>query len=113
MHLIFLKFFIYFERKRERVGRGTEREEDRESEAGSEPTAVNLMWGSNSQTVKIVTWAKVESLTDWATQAPLYLIFFLKEEGTGPTLGKVWACSRAPTLRRVEELERDSGEGNW
>ena len=67
-----------FEGERDRVwagrgGGGAEREGDTESEAGSrlwsdstEPDA-----GLELPDGKIMTWAKVSCLTNWATQAPL------------------------------------------
>ena len=56
---IFKKFlkFIYFERARD--GGGAEREEDRESEAGSVLTAESPMRGSNLQTVR--SWPEPKS----------------------------------------------------
>ena len=47
--IMFLSFFINFERDREsEQGRGREREGERGSEAGSVPRAESLMWGLNS-----------------------------------------------------------------
>ena len=60
-------------------GRGAERkrERDTESEAGS-----RLQAGSTEPNVgleltnrEIMTWVEVGCSTDWATQAPLYLLF--------------------------------------
>ena len=49
--LSFLSIFIYFERERERERTswgGTEREGERESQAGSKLSVQSLMWGLNS-----------------------------------------------------------------
>ena len=49
----FLSLFIYFERERESASRvGAEREEERESQAGSGMSAQSLMQGLNSQTLR-------------------------------------------------------------
>ena len=66
--------FIYFwDREREHMnGGGSEREGDTESEAGSRLWAVNPEpdVGLELTDRKIMTWAEVGRLTDWATQAP-------------------------------------------
>ena len=76
----FLKKNVYFwqrERETDRQSmsrRGAERQGDTESEQapGSELSAQNLTWGSNSRTVK--SWPEpVGSLTNWAIQVPFKL----------------------------------------
>ena len=67
--------FIYFwETDRLRAGEGqTERETQNPKQApGSELSAQSPMWAPNLE-YDIMTWAKVGSLTDWTTQAPLSL----------------------------------------
>ena len=53
-------------------GGGAEREGDTESEAGSRLWAVSTEpdMGLKPLNCEIMTWAQVERLTDWATQAP-------------------------------------------
>ena len=67
--------FIYFwRRERQSVsGGGAEREGDTESEAGSRLWAVSIEpdVGLEPTNCEIMTWAEVDALTDWATQAPL------------------------------------------
>ena len=58
--------FIYFWERQSVSGGGAESEGDAESETGSKPAAESLMWGSNSPTSEIMTWAQVGHLTDWA-----------------------------------------------
>ena len=60
---------------------GAEREEDKESEAGSRLHAVSTESneGLKPTNREIMTWAEVQSLTDWATQAP-------------PLFFNVWHC---------------------
>ena len=55
-------------------GRGREREGDTESEAGSRLWAVSTEpdTGLKPMNHKIMTWAEVGCLTDWATQEPLF-----------------------------------------
>ena len=54
-------------------GRGPEREEDTETEAGSRLWAVSTEpdVGLEPTNREIMTWAKVRGLTNWATQVPL------------------------------------------
>ena len=60
--MYFLSLFIYFERDRDSTsGGGTEREGDRESQAGSVLPAQSPTWGSNSQNREIVTRAETKS----------------------------------------------------
>ena len=76
---LFLFFNVYFilfwerERQSARGGRA-EREGDTESVAGSRLWAVSTEpdVGLKITEREIVTWAKVEHLTDWTTQAPQY-----------------------------------------
>ena len=74
--LISLMFIHFWERHThtEHEGEGAEREGDTESKAGSrfstEPDA-----GLKPIDCKIMTWAKVGRLIDWATQAPLWTQF--------------------------------------
>ena len=58
-------------------GGGAEREGDTESEACSRLWAVSTEPNTRLELTnnEIMTWAKVGHLTDWATQAPLALIF--------------------------------------
>ena len=58
-------------------GEGAEREGDTESEAGSRLWAISPEphAGLELTNREIVTWAEVGRLTDWATQAPQYLLF--------------------------------------
>ena len=53
-------------------GEGAEREGDTESEAGSRLWAVNTEpeAGLELTDCRIMTWAEVGHLTDWATQEP-------------------------------------------
>ena len=53
-------------------GGGAEREGDTESKAGSRLWAVSTEphAGLELMDCEIMTWAEVEHLTDWATQAP-------------------------------------------
>ena len=71
--------FIYFwERQRQSMSRGgAEREGDTGSKAGSRFWAVSTEpdVGLEPTSCKIMTWAEVWRLTDWATQAPLVYIF--------------------------------------
>ena len=66
--------FIYFwDRERQSMnGRGSEREGDTESEAGSRLWVVSTEpdAGLGLTDREIMTWADVGRLTDWATQAP-------------------------------------------
>ena len=54
--VLFLMFIYFWDRQRDREA---EREEDRGSEAGSAWTAVSLMWGSNSWTMR--SWSELKS----------------------------------------------------
>ena len=71
--------FIYFgESEAQSVSRGgAEREGDTESEAGSRFWAVSTEPDAGLAPVnsEIITWAEVGHLTNWATQAPLPLMF--------------------------------------
>ena len=67
-----------FERERQSAsGGGAGREGDTESEAGSGLWAVNTEpeVGLESTNREIMTWAKVGSLTNGATQVPLSFLF--------------------------------------
>ena len=69
---------------RQSVSRGeAEREWDTESEAGSRLRAVSTEphAGLKSTNRKIMTWAEVGRLTDWATQAPQVIHGFLTAGG--------------------------------
>ena len=59
------------------MGGRSEREGGTESEAGSRLRAVSTEPDTGLELVnhKIMTWAEVGHLTDWATQAPLKLDF--------------------------------------
>ena len=64
--------FIYFWERESTSRGGAEREGDTESETGSRLWAVSTEpdAGLEPTDCKIVTWAEVGGLTDWATQAP-------------------------------------------
>ena len=84
-----LRLLIYFERQRHRQSTsrgGAEREGDRESQAGSEPSAQSLMWGSNSGTVG-----------SWPQQKPSRMLHRLSHPGArhGP-----WSLAGQPLCRR-------------
>ena len=70
--------FIYFwDRERESMNRGgSEKEGDTESETGSRIWAVSTEPDAGLEPTdrEIMTWAEVGRLTDWATQAPLYVL---------------------------------------
>ena len=57
-------------------GGGAEREGDTESEAGSRLWAISPEPDAGLELTdrEMVTWAEVGRLTDWATQAPQFLI---------------------------------------
>ena len=82
---VFLKNFLMFilflrERQSEsRRGREREREGDTESEAGSALWAVSTKpdTGLEPTNCEIMTWAEVGCLTNWVTQAPLELYYWL------------------------------------
>ena len=80
--LSFMFFNVYFwkrEKKRQRVSRGgAEREGDTESQAGSRLWAIitESNAGLKITNREIMTWAKVRRPTDWATQAPLYILLY-------------------------------------
>ena len=80
--------FIYFwEPERQSMsGGGAEREGDKESQAGSRLWAVGTEPDAGLELTnrEITTWAEAGSLTDWATQAPLYL-HPLKAAAWGPS----------------------------
>ena len=81
---VFKMFFnVYFwerERERGRVRAG-EGQRDRKTQnpkqaPGSELSAQNPTWGSNSWT-EIMVWAEVRRLTDWASQVPQNIQSFI------------------------------------
>ena len=57
----------------ERAGRGKEREEDTETEAGSKLCAISTEpdLELEPRNYEIMTWAEVGGLTNWAIQVPL------------------------------------------
>ena len=57
-----------------------ERERETEFEAGSRLQAVSpeTDMGLKPTNREIMFWAEVRGLTDWATQAPLFLFYLLK-----------------------------------
>ena len=75
---MFFSFSFFLRERQCKQGRGREREGDTESEAGSRLQAVSTEpnVGLKLQNHKIMTWAKVGSLTNWATQAPAHKHFF-------------------------------------
>ena len=70
--------FIYFWQTEQERGRA-EREGDTESQAGSRLWTVSTEpnVGLELTNCKIVTWAEVGRLTDWATQAPYSFLFLI------------------------------------
>ena len=78
----FFPTFIHFwETERDSVSRGgAERKGDTESKAGSRLWAVSTEPDSGLEPMnrEMMTWAEVGSLTNWATQAPHSLWYFLK-----------------------------------
>ena len=74
-------FILETERDRQSMSEGgAEREGDTESEAGPRLWAVSTEPDAGLEPTKcaIMTWAEVGRLTDWATQAPLYSLIYLK-----------------------------------
>ena len=73
IYKIFLKMFIYFWERQSMSRRGSEREGDTESEAGSRLWAVSTErdTGFQLRSCEIMTWAEVGRLTNWATQGSL------------------------------------------
>ena len=85
-------------------GEEAEREGDTELEAGSRLWAIGPEpdTGLKLTDHEIVTWAEVRRLTDWATQAPLLMlfeiylsvdqlkIFFLNDQHNGHLIGNYW-----------------------
>ena len=66
--------FIYFwDRERQSMSGGGEREGDTESEAGSRLWAVSTEPNAGLELTnpEIMTWTEVGRTTDWATQAPV------------------------------------------
>ena len=104
-------FIHFWERETEHEWeRGREREGDTESEAGSRLWAVSTEpnVGLKPMNLKIMTWAKVRCLTNWATQAPLNVYFWQstsmswggadREGDTECEAGsRLWAVSTSPT----------------
>ena len=78
--IFFLKkiLMFIFESEKDKSVRwgGTEWEGDTDSEAGSRLWAVSTEpdMGLRLANGEIMTWAKVERSTDWATQAPLDIL---------------------------------------
>ena len=74
-------FYLFLRaRETEHKQRGTEREGDIESEAGSRFRVVSTESNAGLKFTdqEIMTWVEVVCLTDWATQAHLCHFFFLK-----------------------------------
>ena len=73
----FFSHWFIFERQNVSGG-GAEREKDTEPKTGSRLWAVSTepYVGLEPTDHKIMTWAEVGRLTDWATQAPLFLLIF-------------------------------------
>ena len=67
-------FLFYFGERQSGGGGGAEREGDTESEAGSRLPAASLEpdVGLKPTNRKIIIWAKVGFLPNWATQAPSF-----------------------------------------
>ena len=68
------------ETDRKRAWEGEERKGDTESEAGSKFWAVSTEPTTEFELMnhENMTWAKVKHVTDWATKAPLFFIFYFK-----------------------------------
>lgn len=64
--------FIYFKERQRAQARGRVRGRNRL------PTEQRAQHGARSQDPEIVTWTKGRSLTDWATQVPLFHILIKK-----------------------------------
>ena len=65
-------FYLFLRERQNANGGQAEGEGDAESEAGSRPWAVSTEpdAGLELKNHKILTWAEVRRLTDWATQVP-------------------------------------------
>ena len=74
---IFFNIYLFLRQRQSMNGGGAEREGDTESEAGSRLWAVSTEpdTGLEHTNCEIMTGAKVGCLTDWATQAPLIIVF--------------------------------------
>ena len=78
--LIFFLNIYFWDRERQSMSRGgSEREGDTESEAGSRLWAVSTEpdMGLEPTDRETMAWAEVRRSTDWATQAPQYVFFYL------------------------------------
>ena len=103
-YFCFLGFFGFFNiylvlkgRERERESRvGADREGDTESQAGSRLWAVSTEpdAGLKLTNYEIMTWAEVGCLTNWATQAPLLLLFLKWNLIWSSTSGKQFLYSK-------------------
>ena len=81
-----------FERTKERTWTGEgQREKETESKAGSRLWAVSTEpdVGLEPMNREVMTWAKVECLTDWATQVPVLKASLLTWKSTISTLNNV------------------------
>ena len=91
----FLMFIYFWEREKQSVSKGgTKREGDTESEAGSRLWAVSTKSHAGLELTdsKIMTWAEVGPLADWATQAPPKEIFLKKNFPKISNLNEVTHC---------------------
>ena len=114
--------FIYFwesERQSARW-RGAEREGGTESGAGSRLWAVNTEpdAGFELSNCKIMTWAEVRCLTDWATQVPHNVFYlFLRERDTEcqPGRGRERERKRHGIWSRLQALscQHRAQHGTW
>ena len=123
---MFFKCLFIFERERQTdrqsmSGGGVEREGDTESEAGSRLWAVSTepKWGSNPLNREVMTWAKVGSSTDWATQCPhKALLYVLRHGGDAKHCGiglqaEVAAFSRVSLLLEKNNWQAKGGCSDW
>ena len=94
--LIFTKLFLRERQSASRGGAEREREGDTESEAGSRLQVVSTEpstepgAGLDLTNCKIVAWAKVRHLTNWATQVPQDCSLFLGPLWEYPARRPVW-----------------------
>ena len=72
-------YFLYLREREREHEQGRGREMETESEAGSKLRAVNTEPDAGPKLIngEIMTWAEVERLTDWDTEAPRDFVLFL------------------------------------
>ena len=91
-------------------GGGAEKEGDTESEAGSRLRAISPEPDTGLELTdrEIVTWAEVGCLTDWATQAPLILIFIFERQRQN-----VSGLGAEREAEREGDTESEAGSRLW